>query len=93
MTLMCMYLKTETDETQNLLDEFFSNFDCQKTLPWTLKTEALHAEFNKRAEAATSKYSAEVDFLQYVYSVLVTKNHKKIRSRCLAHEFSLTDIF
>ena len=90
---MCMYLKTETDETQNLLDEFFSNFDCQKTLPWTLKTEALHAEFNKRAEATTSKYSAEVNFLQYIYSVLVTKNHKKIRSRCLAHEFSFADIF
>ena len=39
------------------------------------KTEALHAELHKRAEAATSSYSAEVDFLQYIYSVLVTKNH------------------
>ena len=39
------------------------------------KTEALHAELYKRAEAATSSYSAEVDFLQYIYSVLVTKNH------------------
>ena len=28
------------------------------------KTDALHAELNERAEAATSSYSAEVDFLQ-----------------------------
>ena len=39
------------------------------------KTEALHAEFNKRAEGATSSYSAAVDFLQYIYLVLVAKNH------------------
>ena len=35
------------------------------------KTEALHAELNKRVEAATSSYSAAVDFLQYIYLVLV----------------------
>ena len=29
----------------------------------SVKTEALHAELNERAEAATSSYSAEVDFL------------------------------
>ena len=39
------------------------------------KTEALHAELNERAEAAISIYSAEVDFLQYIYSMLVAKNH------------------
>ena len=39
------------------------------------KTEALHVELSKGAEAATSSYSAEVDFLQYIYSVLVAKNH------------------
>ena len=55
--------------------------------------EALYAELNERAEAATSSYSATGDFLQYIYSVLVTKNHQKIRSRCLVHEFSFTDIF
>ena len=32
------------------------------------KTEALCAELNKRAEAATSSYSATGDFLQYIYS-------------------------
>ena len=30
------------------------------------KTEALRAELNERTEAATSSYSAEVDFLQYI---------------------------
>ena len=39
------------------------------------KIEALHAELNERGETATSIYSAEVDFLQYIYSVLVTKNY------------------
>ena len=37
--------------------------------------EALHAKLNKRAEEATSSYSAAIDFLQYIYSVLVAKNH------------------
>ena len=57
------------------------------------KTEALYAELNERVEAATSSYSATGEFLQYIYSVLVAKNHQKIRSRCLVHEFSFTDIF
>ena len=39
------------------------------------ETEALRAKLSKRAEAATSSYSAEVDFLQYIYLVLVAKNH------------------
>ena len=55
--------------------------------------KALHAELNERAEAATISYPAPVDFLQYIYLVLVAKNHEKIRSRCLIHEFSFTDIF
>ena len=44
------------------------------------KPEALYAELTERPKAATSSYSATGDFLQYVYSVLVTKNHQKIRS-------------
>ena len=56
------------------------------------KTEAFYVEFNERAEAATSSYSASGDFSQYIYSVLVAKNQKKIWSRCLVHEFSFTDI-
>ena len=57
------------------------------------ETEAFYAEPNKRAEAATSNYSAAVKFLQYIYLVLVAKYHRKIQSRCLVHEFSFTDIF
>ena len=57
------------------------------------ETEALRAKLNKKAEAASSSYSAAVDFLQYIHSVLVAKNHYKIRSRCFVHEFSFKDIF
>ena len=57
------------------------------------KTEALYAEPNKRAEAAISSYFATGDFLQYIYPVLVAKNHRKFRSGCLVHEFSFTDFF
>ena len=42
------------------------------------KKEALHVELNERAEAPTGSHSAQVDFLQYIYSVLVAKNHYKI---------------
>ena len=49
----------------------------------------MYLEPNKIAEAATSSYFATGDFLQYVYSVYVTKNHQKIWSRCLVHDFSL----
>ena len=30
---MYTYFRTETDVAQNLIEDFFSNFDCQKTLP------------------------------------------------------------
>ena len=56
------------------------------------KTEALYAERNKIVEA-NSSYSATGDFLKYIYSMLVIKNHQKIWSRCLVHEFSSTDVF
>ena len=49
------------------------------------KSEALYAELNEKAEATTGSYSATDDFLQYSYSVLVAKNHQKIRSWCLAY--------
>ena len=58
-----------------------------------LKTlEALYAELNERAVAATSSYSATGNFLQYIYFVLMAKNNQQIRSWCLVHEFSFTDI-
>ena len=57
------------------------------------KPEALYEELHKRPEAGTSSYSATGDFLEYIYSVLVAKNHQKIQFRCLVHEFSFTDVF
>ena len=56
-------------------------------------TGVLYTELNKRAEAATGSYSGTGDSLQYIYSVPVSNNHRNIRSRCLVHEFSFTDIF
>ena len=53
----------------------------------------MYAEFNERAEAATSSYFVTDDFLQDIYSVLMTENHQNIQSWCLAHEFSCTYIF
>ena len=53
----------------------------------------MYGELNERAEAATSSYCVTGDFLQYIYSVPVTKSPQNIRSRCLVNEFSLTDIF
>ena len=104
---MCTYFKTETDIAQNLVDYFFltltvkgpfhgKGFKEKKYMSTGLlseKTEALYAELKKRAEAATSSYSVKGDFLRYIYSVLVAKNHQKIQSRCLVHDFSFTDIF
>ena len=57
------------------------------------KTGVLYAELNEREEAATGSYFVTGDSLQYIYSVLVTKNHRNIQSRCLVHEFSFTYIF
>ena len=56
------------------------------------KTEVLYAELNERAEAATGSYSVTGNSLQYIYSVLVTKNYQNIQSRCLVDEFSFTEI-
>ena len=33
MIQMCMYFKTKTNVAQNLIDNFFYNFDCQWTFP------------------------------------------------------------
>ena len=60
---MCTYLKIETEAAQNLKSTFGKNESFR------------HAELNERAEAATSSYSAEVELLKYIYSVLVTKNN------------------
>ena len=104
---MCRYFKTETDVAQNLNDDFFLTLTAsgpfhRKDFKWekyggtgliSEKMEALYAELNERAEAATSSYSITGDFLQYIYSVFVAMNHLKIWLRCSVHEFSFTDIF
>ena len=43
------------------------------------KKEVLYAELNERAESATGSFSVKGDSLQYIYSQLVTKNHRNIR--------------
>ena len=83
-----MYFKAETDIAQNRVNDFFfrgplhrKDFKLKKYGGMGLiseKTYALYAELNKRAEAVTSNYSVTGNFLQYIYSVLVTKNHQKI---------------
>ena len=59
----------------------------------TAEKKSLYAELHKRAKAAISSDSATGDFLQYIYSVLVAKNHQKIQSRWLVHEFFFTELF
>ena len=39
------------------------------------KSKALHAHLNETVEPANSSSCAAVDFLQYIYSVLVVKNY------------------
>ena len=38
------------------------------------KIEALYVQLNESVEAATINYSVTVDFLQYIFSVPVTRN-------------------
>ena len=53
----------------------------------------VYAELNEGVEAATSGYSAIGEFLRYIYSLLLAKNHQNIQSRFSVHECSFTDIF
>ena len=89
---MHTYFKTETEEhsTGRSLNE---KKKYGGTGLVSTKTEPLYAELNERVEAATSSYSATGKFLECIYSVFMAKNHQKIQSRCLVHEFSFTDIF
>ena len=49
------------------------------------RTEGLYPELNESA--------ATGDVLQYIYFVLVAKNHQRIRSKCLIHEFPSQILF
>ena len=101
-----MHFKKETDIPQNLIDELFfltltvrgpfhRNTLSEKGMGvqdyFLKKTEVLYAELNKTAEAALILQQAI--FTPYIYFVIMAKNHQKIRSRCLDHEFSFKDIF
>ena len=88
---MCTYFKTETEDHST--GRSLSEKKYGDTGLVSEKTETLYAELNERVEATNSSYSTTSEFLKYIYSVLVAKNHQKIRSRCLVHEFSVTDIF
>ena len=88
---MCTNFEVETEVVQNRIDDFFLTFTVRgpfhaKDFKWkkygvtgliSEKTEALQAELNGRAEAATSSYSATGDFLQCIYSVPANKNYQK----------------
>ena len=39
-------------------------------------------KLNERVEAATSSYSVKGEYLQYIHSLPMAKNHQKNRSRC-----------
>ena len=100
---MYTYFKIETAVAQKLNDDglsedlstgrILSGKEYGGTGLISEKTEAFYAELNEGARATTNSYSSTVDLLQYIYAVLVAKNHQKVRSKCLVHEFPFTDIF
>ena len=85
--LQSKYIFKFVFEQYHLLNFFISEVYSQR---WPKCPRILK---QKRVEAATSSYSTTGEFLQYIYYVFVAKNHQKIQSRCLVHEFSIIDIF
>ena len=78
---MCETFNRKTNVAQNLIDDFFFELWLSEDLSIesilsvkrygstgliSEKTEALYAEFNERAEAATSSYSVTDDFLEFI---------------------------
>ena len=100
---MCAFFNTKTDKAQNLIEDIFltltvrgpfhrKDSNCKKIGGYGVNKQK-YAELNERAEAATDSYSVTSDSLHYIYSVLVTKNHRNIQSRRLVREFFFTNIF
>ena len=56
------------------------------------KKEVLYSELNEKAGAATSSYSATSNFLQYIYSVLVAKNHQGVSLMNFLSQIFVNDI-
>ena len=84
---MCTYFKKETEDHSPRKKIWGYGVSFWKNGSF------VYAELNETVEAATSSYCAAGEFLRYIYSVLLAKNQQNIRSRCLAHECSFTDIF
>ena len=84
---MCTYFKAETEDYS--LREKIRGYEVSF---WKSRS-FVYAELNESVEATNSSYSATGEFLRYIYSELVAKNHENIQSSCLVHEFSFTDIF
>ena len=73
---MCTYFKTEIEDhsiRRSLSEKKNGGMGLLSE-----KTEASFTELNERVEAATSSYSVTGKYLEYIYSVLVVKNHEKI---------------
>ena len=80
---MCTYFNTKTDVAQNLNDNFFLTLTVRgsfygKGFEWKniyggtgliSEKNALYAELNERAEAATGSCSVTGDSLKYIYSL------------------------
>ena len=81
---MFTYFRTETEDIS--IGKSLSEKKYGGTGLVSEKTEALYTELNERVEAATSSYSATVEFLHYIYSVLVAKNHQKIPIKVLSSQ-------
>ena len=77
MTQVCTYFKTETEDYS--IGRSLSEKKYGGTRLVSQKAEVLYAEINERVEAANSSYFATGEFLQYIYSVFVVKNHQKIQ--------------
>ena len=75
---MCTYFKPETED--HFIRKVLSEEKYGGTGLVSEETEALFAELNYRVEAPTGSCSATGEFLQYIYSMLVDKNHQTIRS-------------
>ena len=83
---MCTYFKAETEDNSPGENMGVRGQLLKKRKLWICRSYEI-------VEAAASSYSETGEFLRYIYSVLVAKNHQNIRSKCLADEFSFTDIF
>ena len=72
---MCTYFEPETNAAQNLIDEFFSNFDCQKTY---IFIQCLWLRIIRRFEAAITKKNY-LRLLPFYMAVAIYCYYEKVR--------------